>query len=162
MPASRPASKLPVAEFIGNGTRYIVRDVHHLHRAESHLFNDSLFLKMNMRGSCEAAFVQPGLTEYSEKLRTFYIRDEDTGEIWSVPFDPVQREPESFEFSAGTTDLQWRITTSQIEVHVRLVVPRGDPVELWTLTVTNLSRKNRRLSVYPYFPIGEVGGIAQI
>jgi len=159
---SPPISKVPVTEFIDDGKRYIVRDLNHLGRADSHLFNDTMEIQMDMRGKCRARFVQPNNTIYAEPLRSFYLRDEATGEFWSVPFDPVQVEPQKFEFSPGLADIQWRITVKQIEVWVRLMIPRDDQVELWTVTVTNLGNKARKLSLYPYFPIGQPGIITQI
>ena len=155
------SSPLPAAEFIENGRRYVVRDPHFLERADSHLFNDGLEVQMDLRGKCRSRFLQPNGTPYSEALRAFYLRDEATGKFWSVPYDPVQIEPDSFEFSAGTADIQWRVVVDGIEVWLRLVVPREDQVELWTVTVTNRGAGPRKLSLYSYFPIGQVGWINQ-
>ena len=157
MPSPKPAA----AEFIDNGSRFVVRDLHLLERADSHLCNDSLEVQMDLRGKCRSRFLQPNGTPYSEALRAFYIRDEDTGKFWSVPYEPVQREPDSFEFSASTADIQWRIVTDDIEAAIRLIVPRDDQAELWTVTLANRGKKSRKLSLYTYFPIGQVGWINQ-
>ncbi len=156
------ASKEKPAEFIDDGRRYIIRDVHHLERADSHLFNDSMELQIDQRGKCRSRFMQPNSTPYAEPLRSFFLRDEATGTFWSVPFDPVQREPEKFEFSPGLADIQWRVIVEKVEVRVRVVIPRGDQVELWTVTVTNHGAKPRKLSLYSYFPVGQVGWITQL
>ena len=156
------ASCEEAAEFIDGGRRYIVRDVHYLERADSHLFNDRMELQLDQRGKCRSRFMQPNSCQYSEPLRSFYLRDEATGKFWSVPFDPVQTEPDKFEFSPGLSDIQWHVTVDQIEVSIRVVIPRDDQVELWTVTVSNRGAKTRKLSLYSYFPVGQVGWITQI
>jgi cellobionic acid phosphorylase len=156
------STKAPVAGFIENGQRYVVRDVHYLERADSHLINDRMEVQMDMRGTCRSRFLQPNSCPYSEALRSFFLRDEATGKIWSVPFEPVQAEPEEFEFSAGLADIQWRILFDGIETRIRLVIPRDDQVELWTVTVTNRSNRQRDLSLYPYIPVGQPGGLSQL
>ncbi|MDD5200863.1 MAG: hypothetical protein PHC88_13790 [Terrimicrobiaceae bacterium] len=161
MTKSPSSTSSPVAEFIDNGKRYIVRDIHHLERADSHLFNDTMEIQMDQRGKCRSRFMQPNSTSYSEPLRSFYLRDEATGKIWSAPFDPVQVEPQKFEFSPGPADIQWRVIVDQVEVCLRLVIPRDDQVELWTVTVTNRGGRRRELSLYTYFPVGQLGLISQ-
>jgi len=160
-PLKRTKDKVLTTGFIDNGTRYVVRDVHGLERADSHLFNDGMELQMGQRGTCRSRFMQPNSTQYSEPHRSFYLRDEVTGKFWSVPFDPVQVEPEQFEFSPGLADIQWRVTIDQVEAWIRVVIPRDDQVELWTVTVTNRGAKPRTLSLYNYFPVGQVGWINQ-
>ncbi|XHR30964.1 MAG: GH36-type glycosyl hydrolase domain-containing protein [Chthoniobacteraceae bacterium] len=151
-----------VAEYVDNGKRYIVRDIHFLERADSHLFNDTMEIQMDQRGKCRARFMQPNSTPYCEPLRSFYLRDDATGEFWSVPFEPVQAEPQKFEFSPGLTDIQWWVTVNEIEAWIRVTIPREDQVELWTVTITNRSSKPRTVSLYPYFPVGQLGWISQI
>lgn len=160
--AMNPADPFSPAEFINDGERFVLRDVHYLERADSHLFNDTMEVQMGFRGACRARFMQPNSTTYADPLRSFYLRDDQTGEFWSVPFEPVQKEPERFEFSAGTADIQWLVVCDGIEARVRLVVPRDEQAELWTVSVTNAGGSPRSLSLYTYFPIGLVGPITQL
>ncbi|MFC1453536.1 GH36-type glycosyl hydrolase domain-containing protein, partial [Verrucomicrobiota bacterium] len=74
-----------------------------------------------------------------------------------VPYDPVQSEPEGYEFSVGTTDIAWRFVRKGLAVDLRLLVPRRDPVELWSVTVKNLGRRTRPVSIYSYMPVGRIG-----
>ncbi|HEY3398438.1 MAG TPA: hypothetical protein VGM19_12355 [Armatimonadota bacterium] len=140
--------------FTPEGERYVVRDVHAFDRADAYLWNDDMYLKIDQRGRCECAFLQPNITPYAGGQRCFYVRDEATGEFWSVPYDPVKREPEEFEFSLGRGDLVWRNVTAGIEVRLEVVVPRDAFVELWTATVTNLGEQPRKLSLYSFLPVG--------
>ena len=156
----KPAT--PATGFTDNGKRYVVRDIHALERADSHLFNDRMELQIDQRGKCRSRFMQPNSTTYAEPLRSFYLRDDATGKLWSVPFDPVQVEPQEFEFSPGLADIRWRVTVDNVEVSLRVLIPREDQVELWTVTVLNRDARPRRLSLYPYFPVGQVGWITQV
>ena len=83
--------------------------------------------------------------------RLFYLRDRDTGKFWSINGEPVWQKMDFFECRHG---LGYSILTSVscgIRAKLRIFVPPGsDPVELWTLTLENLSGKHRRLSVFCY------------
>jgi len=146
--------------FVDNGARYVVTDPHWIETADADLFSASSYLKVSHRGGVAATFLQPNATEYAETLRAFYVRDEETGEFWSAPYDPVQREPDAFEFSVGLGDIAWRVDTDEIEVVLRLTTPWEDPVEVWTASVTNRGARPRKLSFIPCFPIGSVGLLA--
>lgn len=150
-----------MAGFTEDGRRYVVRDVERIPRADGYLHNDSLYIQADQRGNVSAHFNQPQFTRYSESLRCFYVRDEETGEFWSAPFDPVQAPAEAFAFSVGLDDLRWTNLTHGIETFLRLFVPRGDNVEAWAATLANRTRRTRRLSVFSYFPIGSPGPLYQ-
>ncbi len=150
----------PPSGFTPDGTRYVVRDAHLMDRADAYLWNDQMFMQMDHRGRCQAWYMQPNLTSYAGAFRCFYVRDEETGEFWSVPFDPVQAEPEEFEFSIGRGDLQWRVVKHGVEVTLRVVIPRDDAAELWTASVRNLSGRPRKLSFYSYFPVESATAMA--
>jgi cellobionic acid phosphorylase len=143
--------------FNEDGTRYFVRDIHWIDRADSDLWNDRMHLFIDHRGRCTSGFLQPNMTQYSEKLRAFYIRDDRTGKFWSAPYEPVQAEPDAFEFSAGLADIQWRVEKDGLRVDLRAAIPREDLCELWTATVTNVGRSKRSVSLYSFFPVGSIG-----
>ena len=149
--------KLATSGFTADGQRYILRDLQLMDRADADLGNDLLNIQIDQRGRCNAGFLQPNMTKYSEGLRAFYLRDDESGEIWSVPFEPVCKDPVEFEFSVGLADIQWRAVYQGVEVTLRLVVPREDLVELWTATVRNVGPNPRKISLYSYFPIGMPG-----
>jgi cellobionic acid phosphorylase len=143
--------------FVEDGRRYVLRNPYLLNRADADLWNDRLYVQIDHRGRCDAWFLQPNPTRYAESLRSFYIRDDDTGHFWSVPYEPVQADPEEFEFSVGRADLRWRVVRDGLDVSLRLVVPRDDTVELWTATVCNRGRRPRRISLFSFMPVGSLG-----
>ncbi len=155
-------SRMKHLQFTDDGRRYVVRDVHALDKADADLGNDSMTIHLDHRGRViQAGFLQPDMTSYSEPSRVFYVRDDDSGRFWSAPFEPVQTEPDIFEFSIGLADLQWNVIHDGLRIQLRLVVPRDANVELWTATLTNVSRQSRRVSLYSYLPVGVAGLLAQ-
>jgi cellobionic acid phosphorylase len=148
--------------FSDEGKRYIVRDVHLIDRADSDLWNDRMRVQIDQRGRvASAGFLQPNFTDYAEGLRAFYVRDDATGAFWSAPHEPVQADADAFEFSIGLADVRWTVERDGIRVGLEMVVPRDDDVEVWSATVTNVSRRARRVSLYSYFPVGLRALLAQ-
>lgn len=149
------------AGFNEDGSRYVVRDVGVEWTVDSDLCNDRMSLQIDHRGRVRSAgFIQPNMTPYAGKLRCFYLRDDLTGEFWSVPHDPVRKHPAGFECSIGTSDISWRVESNGVKVDLRLVVPSDDTVELWSVRVTDTARGSRKLSLYPFFPVGRLGLLA--
>lgn len=143
--------------FTEDGKRYVLNDPHLIDRADSDLWNDTMYVQTDHRGRCRAWFLQPNQTSYSEPLRCFYVRDDETGEFWSAPFEPVCAEPDEFEFSVGLGDLAWRVVRDGLEIRLRQAVPRDDTVELWTAELCNVGRRRRKVSLVSLFPVGSLG-----
>ena len=146
--------------FTPDGTGYLVLDPHLVDRADAYLWNDEMFMQMDHRGRCQAWYMQPNLTSYAGGMRCFYVKDEETGEFWSVPFEPVKAEAEAFEFYLSREYLAWLVVKNGVEVMLRVVIPREDVAELWTVSVRDLTGKRRKLSVYSYFPIESARAMA--
>ncbi|MFH1732876.1 MAG: glycosyl hydrolase family 65 protein [Planctomycetota bacterium] len=148
--------------FIDDGRRYVLRDINGIDRADAGLWNDRFGVQIDHRGRLsQCQFVEQNRGAYSDPPRWFYVRDDVTGRFWSAPHDPVQVPPDSFEFSAGLGDVRWAVTTDGIRVDLRLVIPRDDDVELWTATVTNVSKKRRTISLFSFLSVGSRGAMTQ-
>lgn len=80
-----------------------------------------------------------------------YVRDDDTGEIWSVTWKPVCYTPESYEVRHGTGYSQFTSRYAGIRSELVIFVPQGEPVEIWLVRLFNESDKRRRLSLFTYF-----------
>ncbi len=142
--------------------------------ASAFLWNERMLLQATCRGYITSQFMQPEPAKYSHpptmEAKTFfqpeqpyythhparfvYVKDEENGELFSAPYEPVRKPPDAFAFQAKRQELQWDMTRSGIKVSMRLALPRTDAVELWTVTVENESGVTRDLSVYPYFTVG--------
>jgi len=107
-------------------------------------------------------FMQPEQNYYAHHPGRFvYVKDEETGSLWSAPYEPVRAPVEKFVFSPGKSDIAWTVEHDGIRVQMRFTIPTSDVVELWTVRVTNISGRPRKISVYPYFPIGYLSWMNQ-
>lgn len=163
------------------GERYELNSPTALPRAAGFLWNQRMMIQVTCRGYAVAQYMQPEPAKYAyapnleaktfmqpeqpyyahHPGRFFYVKDEDSGELFSAPYEPVRAPLDSFTFSVGKADIAWHIEHSGITLELRLSLPTEDVVELWSLEVTNNSGRERRLSVYPYFPIGYMSWMNQ-
>jgi cellobionic acid phosphorylase len=107
-------------------------------------------------------FMQPEQAYYAHHPgRFFYIKDEETGELFSAPYEPVRAD-------AGPLRLLGRPERHRLDRRkaghphrAALGLPTDDVVELWSLQSDEPVGPARRVSVYPYFPIGYMSWMNQ-
>ncbi|NMP16376.1 NdvB protein [Thalassotalea sp. Y01] len=158
-----------------------LRDATVMPLASAYLFNPKLSVQANCQGYLQAQFMQPEPGKYSRapniEATTFmqpempyfahapgrfvYIKDEDTGEIFSAPHQPCRQKAKFYRFRQGMSSIQWCYRLSGIEVLLTLQIDSEDICELYTLEVKNLGKKTRRISIYPYFSIGYMSWMNQ-
>lgn len=163
------------------GTRFNLQSPTLMPRAAAFLWNQKMMIQANCRGYAVAQFMQPEPAKYAYapnlEAKTFmqpeqpyyahhpgrfvYIKDEDSGQIFSAPYEPVRANYESFNFSAGQSDISWQMSCDGIEVEMQLSLPTDDVAELWQIRVSNKSDQPRRLSIYPYFTVGYMSWMNQ-
>ncbi len=82
-----------------------------------------------------------------------YIRDAETGNLWSTAYQPTMKQPKSYEaiFSEGRAEFRRR--DHHFDMHTEIVVSPEDDIELRRTKITNRSRKTRTIDVISY---GEV------
>ncbi len=80
-----------------------------------------------------------------------YIRDAESGKIWSAAWKPICREPKSYEVRHGAGYTVITSRNEKIETEWTLFVAPDEPVELWKVRVRNLSQKSRTLQLFTYF-----------
>ena len=173
-------TKVPYG-FEEGGRRFVLTSPTAMPAASTFLWNRRMLLQLNCRGFATAQFTQPEPAKYAHaptlEARTFmqpeqpyyahhpgrfcYVKDEEDDALFSVPHEPVRRTPEAFAFSVGLNDVAWRVQCAGIEVEMGVVLPVDDVAELWTVRVRNRSGRRRRLSLYPYFPVGYMSWMNQ-
>lgn len=81
-----------------------------------------------------------------------YLRDDDTGEYWSVSWQPVGKPLDKAAYTCrhGLSYSSYECTYQGIRAVQTLFIPRGDTVEIWDLALENLSGRERHISVYSY------------
>jgi cellobionic acid phosphorylase len=174
---SKPASVRPT----DNGERYELTDPTTMPKAGAFLWNTKMMIQVTCRGYATASFMQPEPAKYAYaptiEAKTFmqpeqnyyahhpgrfvYVKDEDTNELFSAPYEPVRAKLDRFEFSAGKSDIKWTVEKLGVRVEMGFSLPMHDVAELWSIKVTNLTDRRRNLSVYPYFPIGYMSWMNQ-
>ncbi|MDR0804756.1 MAG: N,N'-diacetylchitobiose phosphorylase [Oscillospiraceae bacterium] len=81
-----------------------------------------------------------------------YVRDDDTGEFWSLSWQPVGLPLDKAKYTAkhGFSYSKFACDYSGIKGEQTLFIPRGDAVEIWDVNLKNESGKTRNLSIYSY------------
>jgi cellobiose phosphorylase len=81
-----------------------------------------------------------------------YIRDDDTGEIYSPTFQPVQHKGKYITtFSPGT--VKFNAKFSKFEVEMEIIVPMDDDGEIINVKIKNKNEYPLNLSVFSYFEL---------
>jgi cellobionic acid phosphorylase len=164
-----------------DGERFELTSPTAMPNAGAFLWNQSMMIQITCRGYATSQFMQPEPAKYAHapnlEARTFmqpeqnyyahhpgrfvYVKDEETGQLFSAPYEPVRGKRDGFVFSAGKSDISWTVDHLGIRVEMAFSLPTHDVAELWTVKVTNLSGRTRKISIYPYFTIGYMSWMNQ-
>ena len=79
-----------------------------------------------------------------------YLRDEETGDFWSVSWQPVGKPKEHYSCRHGLSYVKYCSDYSEIAASQTLFVAMDDPVEIWDVHLRNDGTKTRSLSVFSY------------
>ncbi len=149
--------------------------------ASAYLWNRHMLLQASCRGFVSAQHLQPEPARYSygpmleattfmqpeqpryahQPGRFFYVRQAGDGRLYSLPYEPVRRRPDSFSFSAGMTDLEWRVRYGPLHCQLTLRLPPDDVLELWSLVLHNEGDRSLSFSLYSCFSIGYMSWMNQ-
>lgn len=150
-------------------------------RASGFLFNRNMMMQVNCRGFVTAQHMQPEPAKYAHPPlmeaggfmqpeqpyfahhpgRFFYIKDEESAELFSAPYEPVRKAADCFRFSVGQGDIRWTVEQAGLEARMLVSLPVDDALELWSFEIRNTGTKTRSLSVYPFFTIGYMSWMNQ-
>jgi cellobionic acid phosphorylase len=170
-----------MVRFTENGKRVELTDPIAMPRAAGFLWNRQMLVQVTCRGYTVAQFMQPEPAKYAyapnleaktfmqpeqpyyahHPGRFFYVKDEETGALFSAPYEPVRAKLDRFCFSLGRSDIRWSVERDGIALDIMLTLSSTDVVELWSVAPRNVSGRPRRLSFYPYFPIGYMSWMNQ-
>jgi N,N'-diacetylchitobiose phosphorylase len=81
-----------------------------------------------------------------------YLRDDETGEYWSVSWQPVGKglERARYQCRHGLSYSRFLCDYREIHAEQTLFVPLDDDVELWDVTIKNTGTARRSISVFAY------------
>ena len=81
-----------------------------------------------------------------------YIRDDDTGEYWSISWQPVGKDLSKarYECRHGLSYSRFSCDYNDISASQTIFIPLDEAVELWDVVLKNNAGRTRNLSVYSY------------
>lgn len=79
-----------------------------------------------------------------------YLRDDETGDYWSVSWQPCGGDIEAYRCRHGLSYSVYECAGHGINAAQTLFIPRGENVELWELTLENTGGQTRVLSAWSY------------
>ncbi|MDR2149924.1 MAG: N,N'-diacetylchitobiose phosphorylase [Spirochaetaceae bacterium] len=81
-----------------------------------------------------------------------YIRDNESGEYWSISWQPVGKPLDKARYTCrhGLSYSTYRCEYQGIIAEQTLFIPLDEPVELWDVRITNTTPKARSLSIFSY------------
>ncbi len=83
-----------------------------------------------------------------------YIRDDETGEYWTISWQPVGKEfgdgKAKYTCRHGLSYSRFQCDYSDIDAEQLIFIPVDDDVELWDVRIKNRGGKPRKLSVFSY------------
>ncbi len=82
-----------------------------------------------------------------------YVRDVESGEVWSTGLQPVGRAADTYEVTYSLDKAEFRRRDTEIETHMEISVSTEDDAEVRRLTITNHSGQTRLLDVTTYFEV---------
>jgi len=83
--------------------------------------------------------------------RWVFLRDTDTGEYWSVNWQPICEKGQDFSCVHGMGHTTVRSNHKGIDASIEYLVPPKDSVEMWRVTLKNTGAKPRRISAFTYW-----------
>lgn len=161
-------SLLRFGHFTQDGREFVITDPATPRPWHNFLGNDEYLVNLTQHGT-GSSFYQPrgeglraNLTEDKDGSggpRFVYLRDDETGDYWTVSGAPTYAAMDAWHCRVG---LGYQIMEGRlhgIAASWRVFVPEGgDSCELWTVTLTNTTDAPRRISAFPYLEMHLTGG----
>lgn len=133
---TEPNTKLPFVNYYWNDT--------FISGCSQHLAGIGCFTARPMQYMhpvCRALLIR-------DENRHFYLRDTESGVIWSPGWYPALTKLDSFACRHGLGYSILNSSLNGIESEYRIFVPSTDPVEVWTVTLKNTDSRTRTIQSF--------------
>lgn len=131
----------------------------------NYLWNeDGYIARFSQQGSGESRYRTPDnqLETMNEKRSRFiYLRDDEANVSWNPGFAPLYEAVDDFECEHSLAYTEIRSRKNGIQAAVRFVVPENGLFEVWQVTVTNISERARKLSIFAAMDMDLAGQFPQ-
>ncbi|HSP87261.1 MAG TPA: hypothetical protein VLN45_03955, partial [Ignavibacteriaceae bacterium] len=81
----------------------------------------------------------------------FYIKNNETNEIWSPTWMPVKTNLNNFECRFGFGYAHFTSEYKNIKINLTVFIPLNESVEIWNFKIENKTGKEINLSIFSYF-----------
>ncbi len=146
--------------FSKNNKEYIIDNVATPSPWINYLYNGKYFATISNNGGGISYFKSPlhgRITRYrindvphDRPGKYIYVKDRETGEIWSLTWQPVGKNLEAYEVAHGFGYTRAEADINDIKSEVTYFVPQDENMEIWKTILRNNSSKSRKLSIYGY------------
>ena len=132
------------------------------------LSNGSYVVMVTNAGGGYSRRQQTAMTRWREDVTTdawgqfCYVRDTESGQLWSTAYQPTAREPDAYECSFAPDRAVFRRVDAEIETRTEIVVSPEDDAELRRVSITNLGTTPRRLDLTSYAEVVLAPGDADL
>jgi cellobiose phosphorylase len=99
----------------------------------------------------------PDYRQHDRPGRYIYVREpkaenrtSSTAKIWSLTYQPLRVKPDFYECRHGLGTTTITSKNNSVKSQITYFVPIDDDCELWLVTLTNESSKEKKLELYPY------------
>lgn len=133
---TRPDTPLPWINYLGNDGFFALVS----NTASGYAFFEDARLRRLLRYRYHAPGGGGG--------RFLYVRDRDSGDVWSPTWQPVRAEVEDYRCRHGLGYSVIGSARGGIDVETRFLVPLGETLELWRASVTNGRERPTSLSLF--------------
>ena len=120
------------------------------------LSNGSYTVMLTNAGGGYSRRQQLALTRWREDITSdnwgsfVFVRDLDTGDVWSTTHQPSGREADEYEATFSLDRAVWRRVDLGLETRTEVVVSPEDDAELRRVSITNHSHRARSLDLTSY------------
>ncbi len=143
-------------EYSPDGRELIIRNPKIWRPWVNYISGENYGLKFSQTGGGFSVFpILEGrrITRYGDDDRSgryVYVLDEETGEFWSVNWQPVKKNLESFECRHGLGYSAINSSRGGISHSLHVFAVQNVPVEIWTIKIENLGTRARAVSFFPF------------
>ena len=82
-----------------------------------------------------------------------YLKDIDSGEIWSNMYHPLDIDPDRYTVHFPLDRSEYRRRDNGLETRTELIVSPEDDVEIRRITINNRSIRSRRIQATSYYEL---------
>jgi cellobiose phosphorylase len=146
--------------FSPDGKEYIIDNVATPRPWINYIYNNEYFSTISANGggiSYHRIPLHGRITRYrindvpaDRPGKYIYVQDQDTGEMWSLTWQPVGKQVEKYKVAHGFGYTRVESEIDGIRSELLFFVPRTENREIWKSVLTNHSGRKRRLRITGY------------